>query len=711
MWKISPRLLAPYFRTSGYAQVDSSDEVDEEPKFLLPGPEYLNICSPGIRWSCVVSWLPRLPIPVSSCLQVLLPSFLIPHNGRSSLPRQLHPSAWLDGLRGVAAFFVVWHHASLLWFSSEIHNGYDTGEQPELNHRFIQLPFVRLLVSGAPQVMVFFVISGYALSYKPLRLLRQGREAEFGDALASSLFRRHPRLFLPALGVTFFSAVAAGLGWYGTEGWDGVAWPSREPPRAEGGTLSAQLYDWVSSMVHLADPISIVYGSNGPYRYDPNLWTLPIELTCSMYVFLALAAFSRIRHLTRMTFVFGLMVFTNWHKFWEPFLFLSGLWLADLNFHLHGTKEASPLAVCESCPPAADDDDDTAVGENQHQCQPQNLQSRLRNVGWITSFLLAVHVLSYPDTAVGAKEALGYRTLSAWVPAHFVDDPDRFWLPIAAVWLVFTVDRAPFLQSLFTNRPVQYLGRISFALYLVHGTLLWTYGWHLGKYFVDWTGRDTDWQHFWGIFCAFVFFLPVLIWAADLANRYIDVKVVNFGKKAGYGLPVHHNLRCHLADCSLAVPAEIFPLNIRSKGNAWGVVGWSIGNGWLTLLCPVMFNAISEYTLFICAASNVVTIPMVYCLYPEINQRTLEEMNLLFAADSPWVWDAEQNYKILREENPELVQTGRRRSTAAAGDLEATSTYVSSTGYRRPSLVAGSRRPSIVSEVVGGKEAKYEHSE
>ena len=28
-------------------------------------------------------------------------------------------------------------------------------------------------------------------------------------------------------------------------------------------------------------------------------------------------------------------------------------------------------------------------------------------------------------------------------------------------------------------------------------------------------------------------------------------------------------------------PAEIFPLEVRARGNAWGVVGWSIGNGWL----------------------------------------------------------------------------------------------------------------------------------
>jgi sugar porter (SP) family MFS transporter len=143
-------------------------------------------------------------------------------------------------------------------------------------------------------------------------------------------------------------------------------------------------------------------------------------------------------------------------------------------------------------------------------------------------------------------------------------------------------------------------------------------------------------------------------------------------------------------------PAEIFPLNIRTKGNAWGVVGWSIGNGWLTLLCPVMFNAISEYTLFIFAACNVLTLPMVYCLYPETNQRTLEEMNLLFAADTPWVWDAEKNYRILCEENPDLVQTARRGS-AAAGDMEAALRKGSVPGEKRFSLAG--RQASQATEV------------
>ncbi|KAI4175285.1 MAG: hypothetical protein LQ343_001821 [Gyalolechia ehrenbergii] len=107
-------------------------------------------------------------------------------------------------------------------------------------------------------------------------------------------------------------------------------------------------------------------------------------------------------------------------------------------------------------------------------------------------------------------------------------------------------------------------------------------------------------------------------------------------------------------------PAGIFPLEVRARGNAWGVVSWSIGNGWLTLLFPVMFSALNEKTLYIFSACNVLTIPMVYCLYPEPNQRTLEEMHLLFAADAIWVWDAERNYKLLIEQNPELVQTAQR---------------------------------------------------
>lgn len=122
-------------------------------------------------------------------------------------------------------------------------------------------------------------------------------------------------------------------------------------------------------------------------------------------------------------------------------------------------------------------------------------------------------------------------------------------------------------------------------------------------------------------------------------------------------------------------PAEIFPLEVRAKGNAWGVVGWSIGNGWLTLLCPVMFAQLGEKTLYIFAACNALTIPMIWALYPETSQRTLEEINLLFASDSIWNWEAEKNFARLKEEG---AVPNRRSSLAAVQQRRSSATAYSS---------------------------------
>ncbi len=43
-----------------------------------------------------------------------------------------------------------------------------------------------------------------------------------------------------------------------------------------------------------------------------------------------------------------------------------------------------------------------------------------------------------------------------------------------------------------------------------------------------------------------------------------------------------------------------------------------------------------------------------WALYPESSQRTLEEIDLLFAADSPWAWTAESNFQALKMANAQL---------------------------------------------------------
>ena len=58
----------------------------------------------------------------------------------------------------------------------------------------------------------------------------------------------------------------------------------------------------------------------------------------------------------------------------------------------------------------------------------------------------------------------------------------------------------------------------------------------------------------------------------------------------------------------------------------------------------------------------------VWALYPESNQRTLEEMDLLFAANKPWVWTAESNFKVLKAEHPELGGASKPNRRADSGE-------------------------------------------
>ena len=47
---------------------------------------------------------------------------------------------------------------------------------------------------------------------------------------------------------------------------------------------------------------------------------------------------------------------------------------------------------------------------------------------------------------------------------------------------------------------------------------------------------------------------------------------------------------------------------------------------------------------------------MVWAFYPETANRTLEEMDLLFASKSPFVWDEERNFQRLKAQ---MEETGR----------------------------------------------------
>jgi len=93
------------------------------------------------------------------------------------------PTAYLDGLRGFAALLVYWHHHEL-WVRNPFI--FENAFGFEGNFYFATLPGVRTFFTGGHySVTVFFVLSGYVLSIKPLSLIEKGDFAGLSEHLAS----------------------------------------------------------------------------------------------------------------------------------------------------------------------------------------------------------------------------------------------------------------------------------------------------------------------------------------------------------------------------------------------------------------------------------------------------------------------------------------------------------------------------------------------
>lgn len=87
--------------------------------------------------------------------------------------KKAHLTTYLDALRGWAAVIVLNSH-----------------HFPYKRAWIINQPFVRIIFGGRGMVDVFFVISGYVLSYRMLKLMRTQQAVPLLDTVVSSVFRR-----------------------------------------------------------------------------------------------------------------------------------------------------------------------------------------------------------------------------------------------------------------------------------------------------------------------------------------------------------------------------------------------------------------------------------------------------------------------------------------------------------------------------------------
>ncbi|KAM0328862.1 hypothetical protein ACHAQA_005278 [Verticillium albo-atrum] len=242
----------------------------------------------------------------------------------------------------------------------------------------LQLPFLRVIFSGRPMVHVFFIISGFALSYKPLRLIRARDYDGVHRTLASSVFRRGFRLFMPTIASTFLVLVTIRAGW-------------RDQPLP---TLWEQLVDWSHAIWKITDSWNWDMVQGLPY--DPHLWTIPVEMAMSMLLFAVLTGLSRVKTWVRLATLPCIMAYSLQSGHWAAFEFLAGMGLAEVTLIEDAQHERAAITV--EIKQGSDLEGGTdSITTTQMPSVPTSIPRRIFQLFLVVNVVFALFVAGWPN--------------------------------------------------------------------------------------------------------------------------------------------------------------------------------------------------------------------------------------------------------------------------------------------------------------------------
>lgn len=445
----------------------------------------------------------------------LLPSFTQAHYFPTEgdlRPRRTHSTGYLDGLRGLAALSVFFFHTTNTVYD-QVKYSYgapvteaDASKGYGPNLHVLQLPIVRVLYAGPLAVSIFFIVSGFALSIKPVKLMRSRDESGLLTTLQSAVFRRPLRLFLPCFVSTFIVFVLVRMGIY-----ESTRFISEDPKILTGrwkphihrmDTFGQQFYDWFWTAIGM---IKFFGWSRERFQgfyseYDTHLWTIPIELRASLALFLTHLTLCRFRSGVRIGItMFFCFVAVNWDR-WEMLLFFGGFVLADLNQGVLNPK--------------------TIFAEPGRH--------RLYRTLLILNFISGLYLASYPDES--GETTPGFMFLTSIIP-HRYSQKSRFWQGIGGLQIVLSVSALPSLSRFFASAIPHYLGQISYALYLVHSLVNHTLSyWLFYAAYLATGGWSTGNGKKIGFTIVLVLDTVIAIWIADIFWRFGDRPMVSFAK-------------------------------------------------------------------------------------------------------------------------------------------------------------------------------------
>lgn len=335
------------------------------------------------------------------------------------MPSQLQLSAnsdraatgYLDGLRGLAVASVVI---------------YNLGHSMDKNWTW----------GGGFGTPLFCVITGYVLSLKPLRQIREQEWANLLSTITSHAFRRCLRIYLPAVVASLLAFVMLCLNKYDISSKSDV----QKGSIRDFLTWSEQLWDLLQKDFALLFLLN--WGATSP-SYIPVLRTLKTMIRGPLVLFLTILGLSRCRREIRYL-VGGLLMVSSYRNNQQGIMaMLGGMLLAE--FHVSGEESKVKLK------------------SEKDSVSWKASKGILDRFGLATSLVL----LSMPSTCSAQS-----------LPLCSLVSPERTELVhhLAAILLVWSIGNLPMLQNLFLNRVLQLLGSKSYSVYLVHSTVIGTLG-------------------------------------------------------------------------------------------------------------------------------------------------------------------------------------------------------------------------------------------
>ncbi|KIW14723.1 hypothetical protein PV08_07507 [Exophiala spinifera] len=467
----------------------------------------------------------------------------------------------LDGLRGIACLLVFNFH-----WAYDNGYGYRTYGMASTVNLWWELPWVTWTYAGKSMVYVFFVISGYVLSYKPLTQIHQNRgtvATACYSTLASSAFRRGIRLFLPTMVDTVITALLLRTPivlpsiytflstknnrsyldiWMGPKRPEDSFWQEiRTALLTCWGYVDSSIVPWNEREIDVR-------------KYDDVHWTIPVEFKCSMLLFTLLLSTTHIRTGYRLAIhcLACLYTFTNNRP--ALFCFFAGMVLAEIDI----VGKASDTEVSPSTSHLLGPMDLESAGGEDVDLEKEYMRwtsslpvprsKAATTTAWLTTFIFGIY-LNIASMKPDAEPSAGYSVVVSRIVASLCgnSDPVEATRCLGAILVTWTVANTTdtVIGSVFASPLAQWLGRISFGIYLTHLDVIRILGLSLMPFLyrvcagVDrlpqpemWEegGGLSNWQIFKIVILGWLVCLPFVLICGHLFWCHVDQRVVNFSR-------------------------------------------------------------------------------------------------------------------------------------------------------------------------------------